>query len=140
PPLLPATQLLADGIDPDSVPAHIAIIMDGNGRWAQARGLPRVVGHKAGVDSVREAVRVCGELGVDALTLYAFSTENWLRPAEEVRELMRLLCWALRNEVRELNQNGVRLKVSGRISGLPSEVQKQLTDSIEELKGNRGLL
>ena len=114
--------------------------MDGNGRWAQKRGLPRVAGHKAGVDSVREAVRSCGELGVKVLTLYAFSTENWLRPAEEVGELMRLLCWALRNEVRDLDKNGVRLKVSGRFSGLPSEVQKELTRSIDELKDNKGLL
>src|SRR5437867_3357464 len=113
----------APALDRERIPRHIAVIMDGNGRWAKARGLPRVAGHKAGVDSVREAVRSCGEFGVKALTLYSFSTENWLRPKDEVSELMRLLCWALRRETTELDKNNVRLMASGRLSGLPAEVQ-----------------
>jgi len=135
-----AAKSLPQGIDPLKIPDHVAIIMDGNGRWAKQRGLPRVAGHKAGVDSVREAVRVCGELGVSVLTLYAFSTENWLRPAEEVHELMRLLCWALRHEVKDLNKNRVRLRVSGRVEGLPAEVRRELAQAASELQDNQGLL
>ncbi|MEK7656479.1 MAG: isoprenyl transferase [Elusimicrobiota bacterium] len=123
-----------------AVPAHVAIIMDGNGRWAKSRGLPRAAGHKAGVESVRAAVRACGEFGVKVLTLYSFSTENWLRPKEEVGELMRLLCWALRREAAELDKNGVRLMASGRIEGLPPEVRAELARAQERLKGNKGLL
>ncbi|MEK9145746.1 MAG: isoprenyl transferase [Elusimicrobiota bacterium] len=123
-----------------AVPAHVAIIMDGNGRWAKARGLPRAAGHKAGVESVRAAVRACGEFGVKVLTLYSFSTENWLRPKEEVGELMRLLCWALRREATELDKNGVRLMTSGRIEGLPPEVRAELARAGERLKDNKGLL
>jgi undecaprenyl diphosphate synthase len=114
--------------------------MDGNGRWAEKRGLPRAAGHKAGIDSVRETVRACGELGISVLTLYAFSTENWLRPAEEVQELMRLLSWALRHELRDLGKNGVRLRVSGRIKDLPDEVRQELSRSVEDLRDNQGLL
>lgn len=135
-----AAKSLPEGIDPSRIPAHVAIIMDGNGRWAKKRGLPRVAGHKAGIDSVRETVRACGELGISVLTLYAFSTENWLRPAEEVQELMRLLCWALRHELSDLGKNGVRLRISGRIKDLPEEVQQELSRSVEDLSGNRGLL
>ena len=113
--------------------------MDGNGRWAAARGLPRVAGHKAGVDSVREIVRSCGELGIEALTLYSFSTENWLRPKEEVGELMRLLSWALDKETLELGKSDVRLGAIGRLDALPQAVQDQLAKSIKELSGNKGL-
>jgi undecaprenyl diphosphate synthase len=113
--------------------------MDGNGRWAQARGLPRLAGHKAGVDSVREAVRSCGELGVKYLTLYSFSTENWLRPKAEVDELMKLLSWALRRETLELDENKVRLRAIGRLDGLPKSVHRELLASIERLDGNTGL-
>ncbi|MBI3548133.1 MAG: isoprenyl transferase [Elusimicrobia bacterium] len=135
-----STKRVPDALDPDRIPRHIAIIMDGNGRWAKTRGLPRVAGHKMGVDSVREAVRTCGELGVQVLTLYAFSTENWLRPEAEVNELMRLLAWALKREVSELNKNHVRLAVSGRFEKLPKNVQAELTRSMEKLKNNEGLL
>src|SRR5471030_2423375 len=100
--------------------------MDGNGRWAAARGLPRIAGHKAGVDSVRAIVRAAGELGIQALTLYSFSTENWLRPAEEVGELMKLLAWALRKETLELDKNGVRLAAIGRLDALPNAVRDEL--------------
>ena len=113
--------------------------MDGNGRWAQARGLPRIAGHKAGVDSVRAIVRAAGELGIEALTLYSFSTENWLRPAEEVGELMKLLSWALKLEALELEKNQVRLGAIGRLHQLPPDVLKSLNATIDRLKHNRGL-
>ena len=113
--------------------------MDGNGRWAKARGLPRLAGHRAGVESVRECVRACGQLGVKYLTLYSFSTENWLRPKEEVQELMKLLSWALSRETLELDKNKVRLRAIGRLDGLPQAVRDQLAKSITDLDGNKGL-
>ena len=124
---------------PAPIPRHVAVIMDGNGRWAAARGLPRIAGHKAGVDSVRAIVRAAGELGVEALTLYSFSTENWLRPAEEVGELMKLLSWALRKETLELYEKNVRLAAIGRLDALPPAVRTELTAAIERLKDNTGL-
>jgi undecaprenyl diphosphate synthase len=126
-------------LDPARVPRHVAVIMDGNGRWAGARGLPRIAGHKAGVDSVRAIVRAAGELGVEALTLYSFSTENWLRPAEEVGELMKLLSWALNRETLDLDKNNVRLGAIGRLEALPQPVQGELAKAIERLKDNTGL-
>ena len=126
-------------LDPARIPRHVAVIMDGNGRWAAARGLPRIAGHKAGVESVRAIVRAAGELGVEALTLYSFSTENWLRPAEEVGELMKLLSWALNKETLELDKNNVRLGAIGRLEGLPKAVQAELAKAIERLKDNTGL-
>jgi undecaprenyl diphosphate synthase len=121
------------------LPKHVAVIMDGNGRWAQSRGLPRLAGHKAGVDSVRECVRACGALGIKYLTLYSFSTENWGRPADEVGELMKLLSWALSIETLELNKNSVRLRAIGRLDGLPQAVQNELASSIKKLDRNTGL-
>jgi undecaprenyl diphosphate synthase len=126
-------------LDPARIPRHVAVIMDGNGRWAAARGLPRVAGHKAGVDSVREIVRTAGELGIDTLTLYAFSTENWLRPAEEVGALMTLLSWALNKETLELDKNNVRLGAIGRLDSLPKAARKDLDAAIARLKKNAGL-
>ncbi len=122
------------------IPAHVAIIMDGNGRWAKSRSLPRIAGHKAGVDSVRDIVESCGQLGVRYLTLYAFSTENWKRPTDEVSVLMRLLLKYLKDEVEELNENNVRLEAIGQLNALPKRVQKQLFNSIESLHKNTGLL
>ncbi len=113
--------------------------MDGNGRWAAARGLPRVAGHKAGVDSVRAIVRAAGELGIEALTLYSFSTENWLRPAEEVGELMKLLSWALNKETLELDKSNVKLGAIGRLDAMPKAVLTELNSAIERLKNNTGL-
>ena len=113
--------------------------MDGNGRWAAARGLPRAAGHKAGVDCVRAIVRAAGELGIEALTLYSFSAENWLRPASEVGELMKLLSWALKKEALELDKSGVRLGAIGRLDALPKSVRRALDAAIERLKGNNGL-
>ena len=121
------------------VPTHIAIIMDGNGRWAQKRGLPRIAGHNEGVESVRDIVETCGQLGVKYLTLYAFSTENWKRPKEEVSMLMRLLMRALRDETDKLHQNNVRVHTVGETSSLPREVQDELRDAIEKTKENTGL-
>lgn len=121
------------------IPRHIAIIMDGNGRWAQRRGLPRIAGHREGVNSVRDIVEACGQLGVKYLTLYAFSTENWKRPQEEVSLLMRLLLKALRDEKDRLHQNEVRLKAIGDIAALPQDVQGELLDGIEKMKRNAGL-
>jgi undecaprenyl diphosphate synthase len=121
------------------IPQHIAVIMDGNGRWAKARSLPRAAGHKAGVDSVREIIGDCSDLGVRALTLYSFSTENWLRPAEEVSELMRLLCWALERETGNLHRRNVKLRLSGRIQELSEPVRRQLESSVRTLESNTGL-
>ena len=121
------------------LPRHIAVIMDGNGRWAKKRGLPRIFGHRAGTKSVKEAVKVCGELGITALTLYAFSTENWSRPKAEVGALMGLLSKMLSSEVDELDKSGVRLKAVGRLNELPQRVQDDLNRAIEKLKSNKGL-
>jgi undecaprenyl diphosphate synthase len=121
------------------IPRHIAIIMDGNGRWAKQRGLPRIAGHSEGVESVRDAVEACGQLGVQYLTLYAFSTENWKRPQEEVSLLMRLLLKALRDETDRLHNNNVRIQTIGDIAALPAEVQEELREDIRKTGGNTGL-
>lgn len=122
-----------------ALPQHVAIIMDGNGRWAKEQGKPRVSGHKAGVDSVRDIVQACGQLDIPFLTLYAFSTENWKRPKAEVTVLMNLLLEYLKAELEELNKNNVRLNAIGQLNALPKPVQKQLYASIERLSGNTGL-
>ena len=121
------------------LPRHIAIIMDGNGRWAKGRGLPRVAGHKEGVSSVREVTRACGELDIEALTLYTFSSENWKRPKAEVNALMKLLVSTIRHEVRELMENNVRLKTIGRMSDLPATAQKEMAAAIKQTSDNTGL-
>lgn len=121
------------------IPQHIAIIMDGNGRWAKKRGMPRIAGHSEGVESVRDTVEACGQLDVGFLTLYAFSTENWKRPADEISLLMRLLLKALKDETDRLHQNNVRLRAIGDIATLPREVQNELSDDIERTKDNTGL-
>jgi undecaprenyl diphosphate synthase len=122
------------------IPKHIAIIMDGNGRWAKKRGLPRVAGHKRGVDTVKEIVEACSEIGVKYLTLYTFSTENWKRPKDEVSTLMQLLLKSLRDRVNELNENDVRLTTIGNIESLPIAVQKQLKSDIERTKNNKKMV
>lgn len=122
------------------IPKHIAIIMDGNGRWAKKRGLPRVAGHKRGVDTVKDIVEACAEIGVKYLTLYTFSTENWKRPKEEVSTLMRLLLNSLRDRVDELNENDIRLTTIGDTDSLPYEVQKQLKADIERTKNNKKMI
>ena len=122
-----------------SPPRHVAIIMDGNGRWARQHKLPRLAGHRAGIESVRAAVRACGELGVSYLTLYAFSTENWKRPRPEVVGLMQLLEHFLRAEVEELNANRVRLRVIGDVEYLPKPVQAELSNAMRATAKNKGL-
>ena len=122
-----------------NLPAHIAIIMDGNGRWAKARHLPRVEGHRHGVESVRATVRACGEVGIKYLTLYAFSVENWNRPKDEVDTLMKYLARFLKHEIGELNRNNVRLEAIGQIYRLPEFVQEQLAKTQAALAGNNGL-
>ena len=123
-----------------NLPRHVAIIMDGNGRWAKARGVPRLMGHRAGRESVREAVRGCVALGVEVLTLYTFSTENWNRPRSEVKALMAILRQTLRSERRELRENNVRLRIIGRTGDLPPEVVAAIDETQEYLAGCDGLL
>ena len=115
----------------NDIPNHIAIIMDGNGRWANARGLPRAEGHRAGAESVREAVETCRQLGVDYLTLYAFSSENWCRPKKEVNALMRLLERFLREKLPELLKQNVRFHTIGRPDQPPDKCRKQIDNAIE---------
>src|SRR6267143_591108 len=122
-----------------SLPTHVAIIMDGNGRWAKQRHLPRVEGHRHGVESVRAVVRAAGEAGVKYLTLYAFSVENWNRPKDEVDTLMKYLARYLKNEIGELNRSNVRLEAIGQIYRLPEFVQKQLDRTKAALARNQGL-
>ena len=122
------------------LPQHVAIIMDGNGRWAKKRGLPRLWGHKAGADSVREIVRAAGERGIAVLTLFAFSTENWSRPVSEVRGLMALLVRTLRREGPLLHRQGVRLRAIGRVDALPLAVRNELKRTMALLAENRGLV
>jgi undecaprenyl diphosphate synthase len=122
-----------------NLPTHVAIIMDGNGRWAKPRGMPRVEGHRNGVESVRAIVRACGEVGVKYLTLYAFSVENWNRPKDEVDTLMKYLARFLKNEIGELNRSNVRLEAIGQIWRLPEAVQEQLEKTKAALAKNNGL-
>ncbi len=119
-----------------SIPEHIAIIMDGNGRWAKSKGYPRVVGHKQGVKTVRTVVETCDKLGVKYLTLYTFSTENWNRPKNEVSTLMRLIVSSLKNETDQLHKNNIKLNAIGALEKLPKEVQKELEDARERTKNN----
>jgi len=123
-----------------NLPRHVAIIMDGNGRWATARGVPRLMGHRAGRESVREAVKGAVALGLEVLTLYTFSIENWQRPAREVRALMAILRQTLRAERRELKANNVRLRVMGRIGDLPEAVREVIDETCDYLAGSSGLL
>ena len=122
-----------------SLPRHVAVIMDGNGRWAKARGLPRIEGHRQGAESARTIIRAAGELGLQYLTLYAFSAENWNRPRDEVDALMKYLVHYLKTETPELNKNNVRLEVIGQIYRLPENVQEHLKKSIATLSKNNGL-
>ena len=122
-----------------NIPSHVAVIMDGNGRWANRKGLPRIAGHRAAIESVRDTVKAAGEIGVDVLSLFTFSVENWNRPATEVEALMVLLEECLPAEVPELNRSGVRLHTIGRTGDLPESVRGALDNSIARLSGNSGL-
>ena len=128
-----------EDIDIEKLPRHIAIIMDGNGRWAKEKGHDRLFGHFHGVESVRNIVEGCAELGVQYLTLYAFSTENWDRPKDEVTGLMELLIDTIRQEVPTLNKNNIRLHVIGNFEMLPAAAKKELDDATSETKNNTGL-
>lgn len=130
---------LALSLDPARIPAHIAIIMDGNGRWAKKRGLPRVAGHRAGVSSVRAVVEDCRRLGVKALTLYAFSAENWKRPRAEVEMLWRLLRFYLRRELEDLQRNNIRLQSIGHVEALPERVYEELRAVERATARNQGM-
>ena len=130
---------LIENIIPEKIPKHIAIIMDGNGRWANEKGQDRLFGHVSGVESVRETVKTGIELGVSYLTLYAFSTENWKRPKEEVDGIMDLLITSIANEIEEFNKNGVRLLTIGEINDLPKQCAKSLNNAIELTKENSKL-
>jgi undecaprenyl diphosphate synthase len=132
-------QLLAS-IDHARLPAHIAIIMDGNGRWAKQRGLPRVAGHRSGMRSVRVAIETCAQLGLKALTLYAFSVENWKRPRTEVEMLWRLLKAYLRSELPEIMRQDIRLNPIGRLDALPASVREGLEEAVAKTRNNRGLV
>ena len=127
-------------IDKDNLPEHIAIIMDGNGRWAKKRNLPRTMGHKAGVETIRRVIKEADRIGIKYITLYAFSTENWRRPQEEVTALMKLLVQYLKSEVKELHKNEVVLRVLGDITALADECRKEIEESIELTKNNTGLV
>ncbi len=139
--LKPGSQdwILASSIDPGRLPAHIAIIMDGNGRWARRRNLPRAAGHKAGMDPVRSTIEDCSRLGIQAVTLYAFSAENWKRPRAEVDTLWRLLRLYLSRELPDLLRNGIRFSCMGRIDELPAPVRQELETAIEATAQNRGM-
>jgi undecaprenyl diphosphate synthase len=126
-------------IDTGNLPKHIAVIMDGNGRWAQNQGAARIFGHRNAIQAVREVTESCAELGVSFLTLYAFSTENWARPELEVRALMELLVQSIRNELPTMLKNNVRLDTIGDINSLPGRCQRQLIEATEATKHNTGL-
>jgi undecaprenyl diphosphate synthase len=124
---------------PDDMPRHVAIIMDGNGRWAERRGLSRIEGHRAGIESVKAVVRAAGDLGVEFLTLYAFSIENWNRPQSEVGELMQLLDQYLESELEEVMENDIRVRAIGRLDRLPPGVRRRIEHAVEETRDNRAM-
>jgi undecaprenyl diphosphate synthase len=130
---------IATRLDQKRIPAHIAIIMDGNGRWARQRNYPRIMGHKAGVDPVRTVVETCAQLGVEAVTLYAFSVENWKRPRHEIEALWRLLGIYLRRELPNLMRNDIQLVAIGRLESLPAPVQAELQAVMQKTAQNRGM-
>jgi undecaprenyl diphosphate synthase len=121
----------------EALPRHVAIIMDGNGRWAERRGLSRIEGHRAGIESVRAVVRGAHELGIPLLTLYAFSTENWNRPRSEVDELMRLLEGYLESELAEVHANGIRVRAIGSLDRLPESVRRKVDEAVGRTRDNR---
>jgi len=133
-------EALAREIDFERLPSHVAMIMDGNGRWAAQRHLPRVEGHRAGIDSVRDVVETSARLGIDVLTLYAFSMENWKRPLAEVNTLMMLLKRYIRLEIGALNKNNIRFRVIGRTDDLAADVQRELELGIRQTEKNTGML
>ena len=131
---------LLEKLDVSRLPRHIAVIMDGNGRWAQKRHLPRIVGHSTGTESARTTIETCARLNIEALTLYAFSVENWRRPKTEIEFLMKLLRQYIRNEMPLIQRNNIRMRFLGRPDDLPLAVQKDTRDAIEATAGNTGMV
>ncbi len=127
-------------IDPERLPRHIAIIMDGNGRWAKRKMMPRTMGHRAGMKSLKEVVKACSDLGVPVLTVYAFSTENWKRPIQEVDYLMNLLIEYLHKELAELNENNVHINMLGDYDPLPERCQHEINEAVMLTRNNTGLM
>mgnify|MGYP005840081555 CR=1 FL=1 len=134
-----STQTLAAEPAPLRIPRHLAIIMDGNGRWARAHGVPRAIGHRNGVEAVRRAVRGCLDYGIEVLTLYAFSSENWKRPVDEINDLMALLRLFLKREINSLDRNGVRVRVLGDMSRLSEDIQHLISNAVERTRANNAL-
>jgi undecaprenyl diphosphate synthase len=132
-------QELPADLDRDRLPKHVAVIMDGNGRWAKRQGLPRIMGHRRGVDTLKDLLRCCRDWGVQALTAYAFSTENWGRPLEEVDFLMTLFERVLRQELREMMKENVRIRFIGNLNALPTSLQAEIERSMIETKDNQGI-
>lgn len=136
---VPQSTEPADDMPASAVPRHVAIIMDGNGRWAAARGLPRVEGHRRGVEVLRRTIRAAGEIGIKVITIFSFSSENWSRPAAEVGELMGLLRRFIRNDLAELHRSGVRVRIIGERAGLAADIGRLLIEAEELTKDNTGL-
>ena len=135
----PSRALLPAGLDPARLPAHLAVIMDGNGRWANQRKLPRVMGHREGVEALKRTLRLCSDWGIGALTAYAFSTENWSRPGEEVSFLMTLFERVLARELQALEQEQVRIRFLGDLEQLPQGLQQLIADATRRTAGNTGI-
>src|SRR5881398_1330647 len=129
-----------DGPDRTGGPLHVAIIMDGNGRWAAGRGLPRVEGHRRGVEALRKTVRAAGEIGIQCLTIFSFSSENWQRPVSEIRDLMGLLRRFIRNDLAELHSNGVRVRIIGERGNLDPDIRRLLEEAEQLTRENTNLL
>ena len=136
---MPIKDIKDSIIDKNNIPKHIAIIMDGNGRWAKAHSLPRIAGHKEGIVSVRAITKICGDIGVKHLSLYTFSFENWRRPKNEVKALMRLLLLTIRREIKDLNKNNVRLTTIGNMGNLPDDARKGMEEGLKITENNSGL-
>ncbi|MEL6815541.1 MAG: isoprenyl transferase [Cyanobacteria bacterium J06598_3] len=134
-----APSALPKDLSPSRMPSHVAVIMDGNGRWAKRRGLPRVMGHRKGVDTLKKLLRCCRDWGIDALTAYAFSTENWGRPTREVDFLMTLFERVLRQELKEMMEEDVRIEFVGNLAALPATLQKEIDRAVQETKNNTGI-
>jgi undecaprenyl diphosphate synthase len=139
-PVTPEEANLLEKLDLARLPRHVAVIMDGNGRWAQKRHLPRIAGHRSGTQSARTTIETCARLKIEALTLYAFSVENWRRPQTEIDFLMALLREYLRKEMPLLQKNNIRMRFLGRIDELPAGVQKDVRDAMEKTAGNQGMV
>ena len=136
---MPIKDIKDSIIDKNNIPKHIAIIMDGNGRWAKVHSLPRIAGHKEGIVSVRAITKICGDIGVKHLSLYTFSSENWRRPKNEVKALMRLLLLTIRREIKDLNKNNVRLTTIGNMGDLPDDARKGMEEGLKITEKNSGL-